>query len=261
MQNMARQIRMMGDWQRHLLPRKTPDPPGWQIAAHYAVGAYPGGDYYDFLTLPDGRILFLIGDASDEGGPACALVALVRVMMHSCPLNSGVGRLPFCPMSGEVVQAPHIILGNLNRVLVENSLEEQHMTVLCGLLSPLEGELHYANAGHLAPRWWHARTRTVELLRSPTGLPLGLDVHASYHHQRVAIEPGDVLLAYSDGITTALNKAGYAFGQGRLDDALRDLAPQGAQTLKNGLVARLSDFLDERDSQDDVTLLVFERQT
>src|SRR5262249_15301495 len=153
--------------------------PGWQVAAHYAVSSCPGGDYYDFLPLADGRVLFLVGDASDEGAPATVLIALVRVMLHSCPLNSGVERLPFCPMRGEILQPPHVILGNLNRVLVENSLEEQYMTAFCSLLSPTEGTLHYASAGHPPPLWWRARQGVVESVRDIIGQPLGLRADAA----------------------------------------------------------------------------------
>lgn len=260
MRDMVRQIKLLGEWQRHLLPRQMPDIPGWQVAVHYTIGAFPGGDYYDFLMLHDGRLLFFIGDASDEGGPACVLVALTRATVHSCPLSSGVARSPFCPLGGETVQPPHIILGNLSSVLSENSLEEQYMTLFCGVLNPLDGELRFANAGHPAPRLWRAGRRLLEPLLSPPGLPLGLEPHATYHQRRMTVEPGDILLCYSDGITTAANQRGEVFGIGRLEEAMRDLAPHGAHALTNGLAARLLDFLEEKDPPDDVTLLAFEKQ-
>ncbi len=260
MQDILRQLQTIGDLQRHLLPRHLPHLPGWGLAVHHAVGAWPGGNYYDFLPLADSRLVFLLADASDSGGPAAALVAMVRVLMHSCPLNSGQERLPFCPMHGEVVQVPHIILGNLNRVLVENSLEEQYMSAFCGVLSPREGLLHFANAGHPSPRWWHARTRTVEALRYAVGLPLGIDLQATYHHKRITVEPGDVLLFYTNGITAAQNPHGLAFGAERLDAVLHELAGLGAEAVKNGLLARLENFHEEKTFPDDLTVLVFKRQ-
>src|SRR5262245_25912974 len=113
MQELLRQFQTLGALQRHLLPRDMPELPGWQLAVHYAVGRWPGGDYYDFLPLPDGRLLVLIADASDQGAPSAALVAMTRVMLHSCPLSSGAERLPFCPFSQPVLQPPHILLGHL----------------------------------------------------------------------------------------------------------------------------------------------------
>jgi serine phosphatase RsbU (regulator of sigma subunit) len=243
MSELQRQLQTLGELQRHLLPRQIPQPTGWQIAAHYAVGRWPGGDYYDVLPLPDGRFLLLVADASDQGAPSAALVAMVRVVLHACPLSSGVERL----------------LGHLNRVLVENSLEEQFLTAFCGVLDSLDGTFHYANAGHPAPRWWRASSRVAESLRDAAGLPLGVDRKASYHHKRMEIEPGDVLLFYSDGLTAAQNHQGQVFGWERLDDILLETAIYGAEAVKSTVLAKLDEFLDRKEPEDDVTLLIVER--
>ena len=256
---LQRQLQTLGALQRHLLPRKLPQPAGWQIAAHYAVGRWPGGNYYDFLPLPDGRILVVIADASDQGVPSAALVVMLRVVLHSCPLGSGVERLPFCPFCEPLIQPPHILLGHLNRILVENSLEEQFLTAFCGVINPADGTFHYANAGHPAPRWWRASKRMVQDLGDVAGLPLGVDSRASYHHKRIALEPGDLLLFYSDGLTTALNDRGQMLGCEPLDDALRENATAGAEAVKSTVLAKLDGFLDGKAAEDDVTLLVVER--
>jgi sigma-B regulation protein RsbU (phosphoserine phosphatase) len=158
-----------------------------------------------------------------------------------------------------VVQSPHITLGNLNRILVENSLEEQYMTAFCGILSPAEGGLHFANAGHVPPWWWHGRNRTIETLRDAVGLPLGIDPRAHYHHKRVTIEPGDVLCLVSDGVPAAVNEAGEMFGERRLEAAIIESGAHGAGAVKSAVLARLGEFLHGAPPQDDVTLLVFER--
>jgi sigma-B regulation protein RsbU (phosphoserine phosphatase) len=256
-----RQLQVLGALQRHLLPREIPQPPGWQIVGHYAVGRWPGGDYYDFLPFPDGRLLLLVADASDQGAPAAALVAMARVVLHSCPLSSGVERLPFCPFFQPLIQPPHVLLGHLNRILFENSLEEQYLTAFCGVLDPLDGTLHYANAGHPAPRWWRASSCMVESLRDAAGLPLGVDGKASYHHKRLVIEPGDMLLFYTDGLTAALNNQGQMFGWERLDETLREMAPDRAKAVKSSVLAQLDDFLDGKSPEDDVTLLIVERMS
>src|SRR5262249_47295928 len=139
--------------------------------------------------------------ASDQGAPSAALVAMTRVVLHSCPLSSCVERLPFCPIQEPVLQPPHILLGHLNRVLFENTLEDQFMTAFCAVLDPAEGNFHYGNAGHPSPRWWHAAAGEVEALREACGLPLGMEPHAAYHHKRVVLGPGDVVVLYSDGLT------------------------------------------------------------
>jgi sigma-B regulation protein RsbU (phosphoserine phosphatase) len=256
---LQRQLDTIAALQRHLLPRSIPQPPGWQVELSYTVGSCPGGNYYDFLPLRDGRIVIFLADASDEGGPSAVLVAIARVVMHSCPLNSGVERLPFCPVHGEVIQPPHIILDNLNRVLVENTLAEQYLTAFCGILSPAEGTLHFANAGHVPPRWWRAARRVIEPVRDVKGLPLGLGYHSTYHHKRIEIEPGDLLVLPTDGLAAAQNLGGELFGTWRLDEAIHDLAGRGAEALRTGLVSRLDDFLAASQPRDDVTILILER--
>jgi sigma-B regulation protein RsbU (phosphoserine phosphatase) len=260
MEHLLQDMRTIGAMQKQLLPRNLPQPIGWEVAVHYQVGQWPSGDYYDFLPLADGRIVFLMADASDQGGPAAALIAMLRVSMHSCPLTSGQEQSPFCPLHGEVVQTPHIVLGNLNRIVFENTLDEQSMSAFCGILNPLEGDLHFANAGHPSPRWWHARSRTVEVLRYAVGLPLGLDYQATYHHKRIQMEPGDVLLFYTSGVSAARSRGREVFGLGRLDAALKQFAGAGAAAVKNGILARLEDALGKRPPEDDVTLVVMKME-
>src|SRR6516165_7962222 len=187
MQEMLRQLQAIGDLQRRLLPRELPQPSGWRLAAHYDVGRWPGGDYYDFITMPDGLLLLLVADASDQGAPSSALVVMTRVVLHSCPLSSGVEQVPFCPLRDPVIQPPHILLGHLNRVLADNSLEGQSMTAFCGVLDPIDGNLHFSNAGHPPPRWWRAHEHAIESVRDAAGLPLGMERRTSYHHKRIEI--------------------------------------------------------------------------
>jgi sigma-B regulation protein RsbU (phosphoserine phosphatase) len=224
------------------------------------VSPWPGGDYYDFLLLPDGRLVFLIADASGHGGPSAVLVAMARVVIHSCPLSSGAERVPFCPFRQPLVHPPSVTLGHLNRVLAENSLEEQFMTAFLGILDPVKGQLGYSNAGHPPPRWWRASRRSVEALPDVAGVVLGVDPHASYLNAYVGIEPGDIVVGYSDGLTEAQGKDGGCFGVERLDQAIREFASDGAEELKAGILARLNQFMNGRQPHDDVTLLILERE-
>src|SRR5262245_6522269 len=110
---MLKQLSTLAQLHRHLLPREIPQRNGWHVAVHYSAGLWPGGDYYDVLPLPDGRVLFLIADASDQGAASTALALMVRVVLHSCPLSSGVHRAPFCPFITPLTQPPHVLLGHL----------------------------------------------------------------------------------------------------------------------------------------------------
>jgi sigma-B regulation protein RsbU (phosphoserine phosphatase) len=260
MQETLRQLETVGEMQRRRLPHSLPQPVGWRVAVHAAAGTWPGGDYYDVFRLSDHRLLVVVADASDHGGPAAVMAAMVRLLLHSCPLSSGAEQLPFCPFRDPLVQPPHVLLGHLNRVLAENVLEGQYVTAFCGLLDPMDGTFHYANAGLPAPRRWRASGGRVEALRDAVGRPLGVDHGATYHPRRMVVGPGDVLAFCSGGLLAARDGQGRAFDWERLDDALREAAPGGAEAVRAAVRARLNDFLAGRAPEDDLTLLVIGRQ-
>jgi sigma-B regulation protein RsbU (phosphoserine phosphatase) len=253
-------MQSLGDFQRRLLPRFVPQPEGWRIAVSYSVGQWPSGDYYDFVTLPDGRVLLFVAGANDRGPSAVALVAMVKVLLHSCPLSSGVERLPFCPVREPILQPPHILLGHLNRVLFENSLEEQFLTAFCAVLEPIGATFHHASAGRPAPLWRRAATGHVEALPVVSGLPLGADRRASYHERRIEIERGDVLVFFNEGLTAASDWHGHAFGMEPLCDILRETGGEGAEAVRDAVTTRLEEFLGGKEPLGDVSLLVIERQ-
>ncbi len=259
MQESKRQLKMIAELQRHFLPRQLPEPVGWRLAGYYAPGHWPGGACYDFFSFPDGRVFLLVADASDQGAPAVALTAMLHVVLHSCPMSTGVERLPFCPVHDPLMQPPHIVLGHLNTVLAENSLPEQFVSAFCGVLNPADGCFHYANAGQPPPRWWHASSGLLEPLREAAGLPLGLNRHATYHQRRLRLEPGDLLVLYSNGLPGAEHD-GQIFSSERLDNLIRAAAPHGAAAVKTGVLDELEGFLASADNSDDIVLLVVERE-
>lgn len=253
------EMRDIAALQRRLLPRQAPQMDGWHIAVYYGDGARPGGDYYDFFPLPDGRLAFVIADASGHGGAAAVMVAQVRTLLHSCPLSSGQGRGPFCPLLGVETQPPHVVLGHLDRILEENSLEGHFMTAFYGVLAPRSGALRYSSAGHPLPRWWRASTRTVEPLPDVGGPPLGLGLAVPYAQGEIAIGSGDVLVCYTDGLNEARNYQNKQFGLHELDAAIEKSASGGSEAIKLRVQTSLGRFLAGDGPQDDVTLLVIER--
>jgi sigma-B regulation protein RsbU (phosphoserine phosphatase) len=261
MSDVPRQLRLLGELQVQLLPKDLPAPAGWNLAVHYAVGQHPGGDYYDFLSLPDGREAFIIADASDQGIPAVVMGAIVHVALHSCPLSSGTDQQPFCPIHDIAIRPPHIILRHLNRVLKENSLEEHYMTAILGVLNPSDGTMNFANAGHPTPRWWRAARKQVEPFHASVGLPLGLRQDANYHVNRIHVDPGDLVVLHTDGVTSSVSPNGELFGLARLDRAIAQFAAGGAEGVRDGILEVLDEYLDGATPQDDVTLLVLERWT
>jgi sigma-B regulation protein RsbU (phosphoserine phosphatase) len=128
--------------------------------------------------------------------------------------------------------------------------------MFCGILDSMDGNLHFANAGHPAPRWWHAATGKVEPLREAAGMPLGWRAPGTYHHKRIQVEPGGALLFYSEGVTASQNWDTESFGTARLDELLRLSIHQGADDIRTAVLAGLEEFLAGTESNEDKTLLV-----
>jgi sigma-B regulation protein RsbU (phosphoserine phosphatase) len=252
-------MRAIAELEHRLLPRHVPELPGWRIAVFYGDGSRPGGDYYDFLPLPDGELGLLVTDASGHGGPAAVMVAQVRTLLHSCLWSGGRAPETRCPLGLRTIPPPRILLGALDRILEENSLPDQFLTAFYGVLSPCSKALRYANAGHPPPRWWRASTSTVEPLPDIGGPPLGIGLTPGYAEAVITLSPGDVLTCYSDGLTEAWNELGQAFGLDRLDAALRESAAQGAEVVKCHMLTLFDQFLAGRRPHDDVTVLALER--
>jgi sigma-B regulation protein RsbU (phosphoserine phosphatase) len=255
MKELVRQLRLIRELRRHLLPRHVAQPAGWRLAVRQVAGRWTGSDYYDFLNLPDGRLLTLMTGGSDQGAPVTALVAMLHVVLHSCPLSSGQERLPFCPLQQPALQPPHVLLGHLNRVLAENSLDEQYLTAFCALIGPDDGGVLYANAGHPPPRCWRAAVRAVEHVTGPAGLPLGLEAGATYHKRRLELAPGDVLLLASDEVFAARSSWGEAFGDAALNEAMAATAHEGADAVADAVLAQLKRFLGRTRPAGDLTVL------
>jgi sigma-B regulation protein RsbU (phosphoserine phosphatase) len=246
--------------QHHLMPKQTPSFKGWDMAIHYLVNHSPGGDYYDFFPLADGRRLALVvADASGHGGAAAITVAQVRTFLHSCPLTCGHSFSPFCPVKGCAVPPPGVILAHLGRLLEENTLSDHFMTGCYGVLALDTGTFLYANAGHPPPRWWRAALGTVESVPDCPGLPLGVGLADTYSQTGIRLDPGDVLVFFTDGLIEARSKAHGAFGIPRLDAAIREGAAEGAGAVKGRVLGSWQKFLAGKPCEDDVTLVVLGR--
>jgi serine phosphatase RsbU (regulator of sigma subunit) len=203
----------------------------------------------------------MIADAGNDGAPSTALIAMTRVLLHACPLSSGTEHLPFCPFQEPLIQPPHIFLGHLNRVLRENTLPGRHMTAFVGVLDPADGNFHYSNACHPYPWRWRKRERKLEPLRDATGQALGIDAQATYHHRRIVIEAGDVLVLYTDGVIAAFNNRRQVFGGAEtLEAAIEQAATRGgAESVKHWVRTMSAGLAGGLPPPNDVTLVVVER--
>lgn len=196
-----------------------------------------GGDFYTFLARDGRQLWFAIGDVSDKGVPAALFMARTITILE---VAAGLGGSP-----------EHALRSAAQR-LVEGNETCMFATVLCGLMDVASGELHLASAGHEPPVWVHADGRS-EFLPVQTGPPLGFEIADRYPVWSGRLQPGDALLAYTDGITEALDIRQRAFGETRLLDALRPGADP--RQLCAGLVAAVRGFVGDAEQSDDITVL------
>lgn len=258
MVTVAQQIEKLTEWKRHLLPHALPQAPGWEWAAYASESDWPGGDYHDVLPIAGEQWLAFVGDASGHGGAAAVVAAMARMVLHSCPLTTQRDRSPFCPVHGWA-QTPPVIMGRLNRIVAENALDEQFMTAFLAQWRPGQARLDFVLAGAPTPRLWRHATQTVVDATDRAGLPLGVSPAEAYMPSRITFEPGDALVVFTDGLIEARSAQGEMFRPSRVDAIVRETAADGAEAIKAGLLAGLSDFLNGRPPEDDVTLLILKR--
>jgi anti-sigma regulatory factor (Ser/Thr protein kinase) len=199
-----------------------------------------GGDFYDFLTLPDGRLMIVVGDVTDKGVPAALLMATTRSVLRGA--------------AGQAT-SPGTVLARANDLLCAEMPPNMFVTCFCALLDPGTGRLRFANAGHNLP-YWHGPSGIGEL--AARGMPLGLLPGQRYEEGERTIAPGETVLFCNDGLVEAHNPRREMFGQARLAAAVQGL-PGGAALL-DALLRELAAFTGpDWEQEDDVTLVTLQR--
>jgi serine phosphatase RsbU (regulator of sigma subunit) len=234
------EARMTNLIQQKLLPKQIPVLPGWSLAVGYQPAQAGRGSLHDFLLLPDGCLMVMIGDVTERGLPAAHLMAMTRAT---------------CRGAASRQLSPCEALEYANVLLCPEMAEGQHVSCAYGILDPSSGELRLANAGFCMPVL--SINGTGMQLRPP-GAPLGIALEARYDQDEVILCPGDTMLLFSEGLINARNTRGETFGSARLTTALERPA-DGAPQVVESLLAALKDFTGRDMGQSDVTLIMLER--
>jgi serine phosphatase RsbU (regulator of sigma subunit) len=242
---MERELEMARLVQASLLPTQLPHLPGFSLAADWRSAREVAGDFYDVFPLAGGRWGIVIADVSDKGAPAALYMVLACSLIRS---------------RAESVPSPAALLTQVNQALMAQSSVEMYVTVFYAILDPAARTLTYANAGHTRPilrRFAHpAHTEPLP----GGGLVLGMFEAVSLADQTIALAPGDVLVAYTDGLTEAFNAAQEMFGEQRLTQIIRSQTTASAQELLEAIVAQVTTFADGAPQSDDTTVLVLQCQ-
>jgi serine phosphatase RsbU (regulator of sigma subunit) len=226
--------------QQQFLPKSLPELPSWHVAAFYRPARTVGGDFYDFIELPDGRVMFVVGDVTDKGVPA----ALVMASTHAL-LRDAAPRLI----------SPGAVLGHVNDMLCADIPAHMFVTCLALVLDPVSGAAVFANAGHDVP---YVRTRDGVAELRARGMPLGLMQGMSYEEKAFQFEPGDCALLHSDGLAEAHAPDREMFGFPRVS-ALVGKGASG-ESLIDLCLTELRGFTGtDYEQEDDITLVSLQR--
>ncbi len=228
--------------QQQLLPEAPPDMDGWELSASNHPSRHIGGDYHDFIQLPDGGLGIAIGDVSGKGVPAALLMSNLQAALRVRSLGGLV---------------PEAVVEDVNRQVCRNTGPESFISFFLAELCTEKGGLRFTNAGHNAPVLVR-RDGRVETLEDG-GLLLGVFPEATYEQGSTEMEPGDCLALYTDGVTEASNAAGELFSEERLVEALVRHRSGGSDRVHRGVLDEVKTFQAGLLPDDDLTLIILKR--
>jgi serine phosphatase RsbU (regulator of sigma subunit) len=233
-----REIAIARDVQRRLFPQRVPELPHVQLAARCIQARSVGGDYYDFLDLGQGRVGLVLGDVSGKGVHAALRMANLQAHLRS--------------QAGGAPQDPLRVLRQANRMLWESTHAGDFATLFFGVFADPARRLTYINCGHNPPVCMR-RDGTIEWLTA-TATVLGAFEEWECALGRTQLAAGDLLVAYSDGVTEA-RRGREHFGEERLIQALRSRPDAAPDAIVSEILDRVQAF-SAGDQSDDLTLLV-----
>jgi phosphoserine phosphatase RsbU/P len=246
LQSLSREMAIAQQIQLGFLPEQLPQLQGWPLAAACTPARQVGGDFYDALVLPDGRLFFTVADVCDKGVGAALYMALFRSL-----LRINVQQAPAGQAAGALLA--HAVAFTNDYIATEHARDNMFATVFAALLCPRTGQLDYINAGHDAPLLLrHGAAQPEPLL--PEGLAVGMMAGQTHLPRTIHLQPGDCLLAYTDGLPEALSPQDEPFGDERVNAALHK-AGANPPVLVAALSAALAQHMAQRPPHDDVTLL------
>ncbi len=244
-QRVAQELEVAGQIQATFLPSSLPTLPGWQLAAALQPARETSGDFYDAFPLPNGKLGLLVADVSDKGMGAALVMALARTLLRT--------------YAYEYHGRPDYVLRVANRRILADTQSGLFVSVFYGVIDPYAGALTYANAGHNPPYLLRNHGSTSTELLKRTGMVLGVMEGVEWQAETVSFAPGDMLVAYSDGVSDALSEADEFFGEERLRAVVEQQRGATAQEMLDAIVAAQRSFVGSGPWFDDATLMVLRR--
>ncbi|MGE5837831.1 MAG: ADOP family duplicated permease [Acidobacteriota bacterium] len=248
-ETLRRDIALASDVQRRLLPEAPPRSEFADFAAISVPARRIGGDYYDFVELGDGRIGIALADVSGKGVPAALIMSVVQASLRI--ISSG-GDVP-----------PARLVAGINHFVYRSTPASKYATFFYAQLDERRRQLRYVNAGHNAPYLLRAGRRSTADSAAPQieeltvgGTVVGMFPETEYEEATVELFPGDVLLAFTDGVPEAHNPEDEEFGEERLQALFRQTAHLPADEISARIAAEMNNWIRDAEQYDDLTFIV-----
>ena len=237
-----REMQIAAQVQMSFLPSAPPKLPGYEFADHYAAAQSIGGDYFDFIRLPDGRIALIIGDVAGKGIPAALLMARLHASIRYHLFNA---------------LSANGTLNSLNSEMASSELGYRFITLSIAILDPSRHEIQLASAGHLPPIV--RRGNDAQLIgHRESGLPLGVLAEQKYESLAIPLAPGDAIVFYTDGITEAMNSRFELFAKERARNVIEN-GPESVVELIPTLIQAVESFSENLPQRDDICVIALRR--
>jgi serine phosphatase RsbU (regulator of sigma subunit)/CheY-like chemotaxis protein len=238
-----RQLASASHVQLSFLPNERPQIRGYEFCDHYEAALGIGGDFFDYIPLPDGRWVVTLGDVAGKGLPAALLMARLQSLARCRFLSE--------PAAGRA-------LSELNAALMSRGLGHRFVTFLAAVLDPHRHQVTIVNAGHIPPLRLRANGDVDLVAIEASGLPLGIRPDCEYVPFTLPLDPGDTLLLCTDGITEAMSDDGPVYGLAHLRRFMTQ-ATGSVHQLVRGLIADVADFSRDR-QRDDICVVCLRRR-
>jgi sigma-B regulation protein RsbU (phosphoserine phosphatase) len=238
-----RELEIAREVQQRLFPQKLPEVKGLDFAGYCRPAEGVGGDYYDFIHLPDRSLGIAVGDVSGKGIAAALMMASLQASLRGQTIKP-------CDTLSEMIQ-------HINKLVYEASAENRYATFFYAQYDPITLAMRYVNAGHNPPIVWRQTAGEPEFIRLEAGgTVVGLFPDFPFCEGIVQLARGDVLIAFTDGISEAMNDLDEEFGEERLTESLSVLTARSAADMITHILTKVDGFTAGAKQNDDMTLVV-----